>query len=203
MADQVCAQELNAQLQTLQGRLKALEEQVASIQEVQLTDIGQTCAGFIALISTGGVGGLPTYIANQVILQIAAAALGETAEALEGIGGPVGDFASDIAGMADTVKELVAALITGKLLDWESIQFELMIPYLAQLPYLGAMVTGVLDAAETALDAAEEALQLDPLNAELQAAYTAALNFRDSVNSASSAMNNLSLCKTASKLFGA
>ena len=202
MADKTCKHELNRQMQVMQARLKSLEDNVAALQETQMADIGQTCAAMIALLAEGMVTGLPTYIANQVILKIAAAMLGMSMESLQDFPGmgAVGEFTSQAGEMVDKWKEIMEAL-SQPMIDWRMLFFELMMAKLNIPPFLD-IAEGMLAAAEAAVLAAQEALSGDPLNEELIAALTAALDMRDTIDSAAASQTNLTKCKMMSKLLG-
>lgn len=202
--DMGCYRELNRQLQGLQARIKSLEEQAAALEETQLTDIAQTAAALAAAVSQIPQA-LPTYIANQLILKIASAVLGEAIGQVPGMGS-AGEFLANIGDMAEMVKSIIMELMTSPILGaefWSQFQLELMIPRLTIPPFLMAVMDAALSAAQAALDAAQAALALDPLNAELQAAVQAALAFRDSINSSATSLNNVAKCYSSSALFNA
>lgn len=203
MADQGCRKELNRQLQTLQARVKSLEDNVAGLNETTITNIAQTAAGFAALVTEGMVTGLPTYIANQLILKLAAVALGMAEDALEnfpGIGA-AGDLMASASAIEDAIKDILKILSTPAF-DWKKFQFQLMIPSLTIPPYGAMFINAALASAENLVSTAQAALAADPLNAQLQAALTQAINLRDSMSGAANAMDNLTACKIATSVLG-
>lgn len=201
-----CQRELNRGMQALQARLKSLEDQVSALEETQLTDIGQTAAALAAAV-TQIPQALPTYIANQLILKIASAALGMAAEDLQNFPGmgAAGDLISDISDMAEMVKALILELISTRILGdefWAQFQMEMMLSMLTIPPYLANMIASALAAAESAIDAAQAALNADPGNADLQAALNAALTFRDNMEATAETVNRITECKIASQVLG-
>ena len=201
-----CQRELNRGMQALQARLKSLEDQVSALEETQLTDIGQTAAALAAAV-TQIPQALPTYIANQLILIIASAALGMAAEDLQNFPGmgAAGDIIADISDMAEMVKALILELISTRILGdefWAQFQMEMMLSMLTIPPYLANMIASALAAAESAIDAAQAALNADPGNADLQAALNAALTFRDNMEATAETVNRITECKIASQVLG-
>ncbi len=201
-----CQRELNRGMQALQARLKSLEDQVSALEETQLTDIGQTAAALAAAV-TQIPQALPTYIANQLILKIASAALGMAAEDLQNFPGmgAAGDLIADISDMAEMVKALILELISTRILGdefWAQFQMEMMLSMLTIPPYLANMIASALAAAESAIDAAQAALNADPGNADLQAALNAALTFRDNMEATAETVNRITECKIASQVLG-
>ena len=201
-----CQRELNRGMQALQARLKSLEDQVSALEETQLTDIGQTAAALAAAV-TQIPQALPTYIANQLILKIASAALGMAAEDLQNFPGmgAAGDLISDISDMAEMVKALILELISTRILGdefWAQFQMEMMLSMLTIPPYLANMIASALAAAESAIDAAQAALNADPGNADLQAALNAALTFRDNMEATAETVNRITECKIAPQVLG-
>lgn len=205
MANTTCRQELNRQLQVLQSRVKQLEDNVDGLNESVVTNIAQTAAGFAALIEEGIVTGLPTYIANQLILRIAAAALDMAEEDLENFPGvgEAGELQAALSDAEDMLAKILKILCTPAFAElWKKLSFALMVPQLALPPYGAAFLNAALASAEQAVEAAAAALAADPLNAQLQAALSAAQDLRDSQADAADAMNRITSCKITSSVLG-
>jgi len=199
----VCEKELNAQLQMLQSRVKTLEKNVAALGETQLTDIGQTVAAFMSIITTAPEG-IVTYIANQLILKLASAALGMAENKLSSMasegGGSVGDLMADISNVQD-VLEQIYEILTTPMLDWSQLQFLFSVENIRIPPFpFGAMAA--IDAAIEAVAVAQAALNADPGNADLQAALAAKQSALAAMQNAQTAMNNLVNCRTLTSVIG-
>jgi hypothetical protein len=202
MADKTCRKELNRQLQVIQGRLKTLEDNVAGLNDGMITNIGQTCAAFAALVAEGMVNGLPTYIANQLILKLAAAALGQTTSYLQGLSSGAAGALSAAEGAIENALEQILKILTTPIFDWQKLMFKFMLPQLNIPPFGAEFLDAAFSAAENAVAAAQAALAADPLNTQLQAALSAAIDLRDSMNLAAESMNNLTACKIATSVLG-
>jgi hypothetical protein len=177
MADQSCEKELNNQLQAIQGRLKSLEKNMASVQQSLMQSFISLIAGLTANELYGAVAIL---MANPIVLQLVTSAIGDCWE---------------------EISKLIP------LLDYEEMYAKLLLKLLTEMPYPGSLIDNVNAAIMSQIndalanyewllnnggtpEALEEARQL----------LVALQNMLDSVGNIFSKQNKLALCKTASQV---